>query len=49
MRDWPRCHAVVEEMKKQKFAVRNKGLAKLIRYVTRREYQFVGKQGQQGR
>ncbi|GAA5864370.1 hypothetical protein JCM8547_005799 [Rhodosporidiobolus lusitaniae] len=42
MRDWQRAHAVVLQMEKNRFEVRNKGLAKLVRYVTRREYQYVG-------
>ncbi|GAA6015599.1 hypothetical protein JCM10207_008140 [Rhodosporidiobolus poonsookiae] len=38
MHDWARCHAVVQEMRANKFEVRSKGLARLVQYVTRREF-----------
>ncbi|BGP19143.1 hypothetical protein JCM10213_006838 [Rhodosporidiobolus nylandii] len=41
--DWRRAHALVLEMEKAKFEIRNKGLQKLVRYVTRRDYQYIGK------
>ncbi|GAA5892207.1 hypothetical protein JCM6882_003610 [Rhodosporidiobolus microsporus] len=42
MHDWPRAQAVVMEMKRSGFEVRNKGLAKLVKHVTRREYADMG-------
>ncbi|GAA5837309.1 hypothetical protein JCM11251_004962 [Rhodosporidiobolus azoricus] len=42
MHDWARAHAVVMEMRRSGFEVRNKGLAKLVKYVTRREYSQTG-------